>query len=298
MNDHRIRQLMVPVLLGAVAWAATPALADETIVLHDLTQHELRLEHPPQRIITLLPPLTEIVCALNECGRLVATDRFSDWPDSVRLLPKAGGLEDPQIESILLLKPDVVIFAHATQVANRLRQLGVPTFEVKTETYADLSRTIVAIGLLLGIPERAAQLNHDIEQSLAVVAETAKRSLSGRTPLVYYEVDNGPYSAGPDSFIGWMLTQLGARNIVTADLGPFPRLNPEFVVVRNPDVIFASPQEAPNLWHRSGWGQIRAVKEKRICAFSRAVQDTIEHAGPRMPEGLRALADCLIREAP
>jgi iron complex transport system substrate-binding protein len=297
MTGRLIGLLVGYLLLGAVA-TSSAAMADEPIVVRDLTQHELRLEHSPRRIITLMPPLTEIVCALDECARLVATDRYSDWPDSVKALPKAGGLDDPQIERILLLKPDVVIFAHATQVANRLRQLGVPTFEVKTETYADLSRTIVAIGMLLGIPERAAQLNHDIERSLATVARTAKRSLGGRAPLVYYEVDNGPYSAGPDSFIGWMLAQLGARNIVGADLGPFPRLNPEYVVVRNPDVIFASPAEAPNLAHRAGWAQIRAVEEKRICVFSRAVEDTIEHAGPRMPEGLRALADCLIRMSP
>ena len=297
MRCRLIGLLVGHMLLGAVA-TASPAMADEPIVLRDLTAHEIRLEHSPQRIITLLPPLTEIVCALNECARLVATDRYSDWPDSVKALPKTGGLEDPQIEQFLLLKPDVVIFAHATQVANRLRQLGVQTFEVKTETYADLSRTIMAIGMLLGIPQRASQLNRDIEQSLATVAQTAKRSLNGRAPLVYYEVDNGPYSVGPDSFIGWMLTQLGARNIVAADLGPFPRLNPEYVAVRNPDVIFASPTEAPNLAHRAGWGQIRAVKEKRICAFSRAVQNTIEHAGPRTPEGLRVLADCLIRMAP
>jgi iron complex transport system substrate-binding protein len=280
------------------ALAASNALADGPIVLRDLAEHELRLEHTPQRVITLLPPLTEIVCALHECARLVATDRYSDWPESVKTLPKTGGLDDPQIEQILLLKPDVVILAHATQVENRLRALGVPTFEVKTETYADLSRTIAAIGLLLGVPDQAAEVGRDIERSLATAVEAAKLNLNGRTPLVYYEVDNGPYSAGPDSFIGWMLNQLHAQNIVTADLGPFPRLNPEYVVVHNPDVIFASPTEARNLGHRAGWDHIRAVKENRICTYPRAVQDTIEHAGPRMPEGLRALADCLTRVAP
>jgi len=296
----KCRLISVLVLLTPLvaAGAARPAAAAEPVVLQDLTQHELRLEHTPRRIITLLPPLTEIVCALDQCERLVATDRYSDWPDSVKSLPKMGGLEDPQIEQIVLLKPDVAIFAHATPVANRLRQLGVPTFEVKTETYADLSRTILALGLLLGIPERAARLDHDIDQSLTLVAQTAKRRLGGRTPLVYYEVDHGPYAAGPDSFIGWMLTQLGARNIVSADLGPFPRLNPEYVVVHDPDVIIASPEEAPNLGNRPGWARIRAVREQRLCAFPRAVLDTIEHAGPRLPEGLRVLADCLLRVAP
>jgi iron complex transport system substrate-binding protein len=294
------RRLLVPALGLAVvsAVAASIALADGPIVLRDLAEHELRLEHTPQRVITLLPPLTEIVCALHECARLVATDRYSDWPERVKTLPKTGGLDDPQIEQILLLKPDVVILAHATQVENRLRALGVPTFEVKTETYEDLSRTIAAIGLLLGVPDQAAEMGRDIERSLATAVEAAKLNLNGRTPLVYYEVDNGPYSAGPDSFIGWMLNQLHAQNIVTADLGPFPRLNPEYVVVHNPDVIFASPTEARNLGHRAGWDHIRAVKENRICTYPRAVQDTIEHAGPRMPEGLRALADCLARVAP
>jgi iron complex transport system substrate-binding protein len=294
------RRLLMPALGLAVvnAVASSIAWADGPIVLRDPAEHELRLEHTPQRVVTLLPPLTEIVCALHECARLVATDRYSDWPESVKALPKTGGLDDPQIEQILLLKPDVVILAHAAQVENRLRALGVPTFEVKTETYADLSRTVAAIGLLLGVPERAAEMRRDIERSLATAVEAAKLSLHERTPLVYYEVDNGPYSAGPDSFIGWMLNQLHAQNIVTADLGPFPRLNPEYVVVHNPDVIFASPTEAPNLGHRAGWDHIRAVKENRICSYPRAVQDTIEHAGPRMPEGLRALADCLTRVAP
>jgi len=294
------RRLLMPALGLAVVYAVASSIAwaDGPIVLRDPAEHELRLEHTPQRVITLLPPLTEIVCALHECARLVATDRYSDWPESVKTLPKTGGLDDPQIEQILLLKPDVVILAHAAQVENRLRALGVPTFEVKTETYADLSRTIAAIGLLLGVPEQAAEMRRDIERTLAAAVEAAKVSLNGRTPLVYYEVDNGPYSAGPDSFIGWMLNQLHAQNIVTADLGPFPRLNPEYVVVHNPDVIFASPTEAPNLGHRAGWDHIRAVKENRICTYPRAVQDTIEHAGPRMPEGLRALADCLTRVAP
>ena len=140
------RRLGVSALGLAVvsAGAASVALAHGPIVLRDLAEHELRLEQTPQRVITLLPPLTEIVCALHECARLVATDRYSDWPESVQTLPKTGGLDDPQIEQILLLKPDVVILAHAAQVENRLRALGIPTFEVKTETYADLSRTVAA----------------------------------------------------------------------------------------------------------------------------------------------------------
>jgi iron complex transport system substrate-binding protein len=293
------RRLMTLLGLAALIGAAGPiAFADGPIVLRDAAQHELRLEHMPQRIITLLPSLTETVCALHECARLIATDRYSDWPDSVKTLPKTGGLDDAQIELIVSLKADVVILAHAARVTDRLRELGVPTFDVETHTYADISRTVSAIGNLLGVPNQAVSLNRDIERSVASVAESAKHGLHGRTPLIYYEVDSGPYAAGPQSFIGEMLARLGARNILTPDLGPFPKLNPEYVVRHNPDVIFVAPKEAPNLDHRPGWDQIRAVKEKRICSFAPEVRDTIVRAGPRVAEGLQAMADCLSRVAP
>jgi iron complex transport system substrate-binding protein len=272
--------------------------ADGPIVLRDSAGHELHLDHSPQRIITLMPSLTETVCALGECALLVATDRYSDWPASVRRLPKTGGLYDAQIESIVSLKPDVVILAHAARVTERLRALGVPTFDCQTGAYADILRTVSALGILLDVPDRAAALNSNIEHAVDAAAEGARLALHGRTPLVYYEIDNGPYAAGPASFIGELLARLGARNILTPDLGPFPKLNPEYVVRHNPDVIFISPKEAPTLEQRPGWDQIRAVKEKRVCSFAPGLRDTIMRAGPRVAEGLQAMAECLSQVAP
>jgi iron complex transport system substrate-binding protein len=295
IQRHLMPRLAIVALLSV---ATSPVLADEPIVLRDAANHELHLDHPPQRVITLLPSLTETVCALGECARLVATDRYSDWPASVRSLPKTGGLDDAQIEQIVSLKPDVVILAHAVRVDERLRELGIATFDVETWTYADIARTVAAIALLFGVPDRAAAMNRDIEHTVDAVVDGARVSLHGRSPLVYYEVDSGPYAAGPQSFIGELLARLGARNIVTPDLGPFPKLNPEYVVRHNPDVILIAPKEAPNLEHRPGWEQIRAVREKRICSFAPEVRDTIVRPGPRVAQGLQAMADCLTRMAP
>lgn len=293
------RQLIALLAIAGLAGVATRlVLADEPIVLRDAANHELHLDHPPQRVITLLPSLTETVCALGECARLVATDRYSDWPPSVRRLPKTGGLDDAEIEQIVSLEPDVVILAHALRVDERLRGLGIATFDVETWTYADIARTVSEIGALFGVPDRAVALNREIERTVDAVVDGARLSLHGRTPLVYYEVDSGPYAAGPQSFIGELLARLGARNIVTPDLGPFPKLNPEYVVRHDPDVILISPKEAPNLEYRPGWEQIRAVRERRICSFAPEVRDTIVRPGPRVAQGLQAMADCLNRAAP
>jgi iron complex transport system substrate-binding protein len=288
-------------LVGLLALAARSVLAAGAaapIVLYDSAHHELRFEHPPQRIASLLPSLTETVCELEECSRLVVVDRYSNWPDSMARVPKAGGLEDFEVEPIVSAHPDVVLLAHAPRVLERLRSLGLVVFEFETQSYADVGRNVSTIGALLGVPERAKRLNQQIERSVEEVAVLARSHLAGRAPSVYFEVDPGPYGAGPRSFIGEMLGRLGARNILTADLGPFPKLNPEYVVRADPDVIFVSPTEAPQLVHRPGWEQIRAVREGRICSFPPEVRDTIVRPGPRVADGFKALSECLLRVAP
>lgn len=284
--------------LVLVCTLARGVLADTPIVLFDSGHRELRFERPPQRIASLLPSLTETVCELQECARLVVVDRYSNWPDSVARLPNAGGLEDFEVEQVVAARPDVVLLAHAARALERLRGLGLVVFEFEAQTYGDIARNVTTVGELLGVPERAQRLNRQIEHSVEEVAVATRSRLGARVPSVYFEVDPGPYGAGPQSFIGEMLTRVGVRNILSSDLGPFPKINPEYVVQANPDVIFAAPGEAPRLMYRPGWQQIRAVRERRICSFRPEVRDTIVRPGPRVAQGFRALSECLVRVAP
>ena len=88
------------VLLGLLGTGVAVATAAPVQVTDDRGR-ELTLAAPPQRIVSLLPSLTETVCELQACTRLVGTDRFSNWPAAVSALPKLGGLEDSQIERIV-----------------------------------------------------------------------------------------------------------------------------------------------------------------------------------------------------
>jgi iron complex transport system substrate-binding protein len=286
---------MCSLALGIAAAASTSAAP---VVVRDDLNHEITLARSPQRIVSLLPPLTETVCALGECRRLVATDRYSNWPESVKALPKTGGLEDPLIEAIVRLHPDLVLLSSAQRITGRLHELGIESLALDTQTYAHISHVITILGTILDVPERAATLNRSIDAEVREIGEQAVARRRGPPPTVYFEVDPGPYAAGPESFIGEMLARLGARNIVEANLGPFPKLNPEYVVRHNPDVIFISPADAPHLADRPGWDQIRAVREKRICSFAPDVRDTIIHGGPRIADGMRAIDSCLARVSP
>jgi iron complex transport system substrate-binding protein len=281
-----------------ILWlVSTQALAQYS--MRDDLQREVPFDRPPQRVITLLPSLTETVCALGECARLVATDRYSDWPRSVVALPKAGGLDDAQIETIVSLRPDVVLLSRSARVTERLAQLGVKTFAVEAKTYDGIAHTISVVAQVLGVPAKAVALNEDIQRGIdALSREGTGRRRAASAPSVYFEVDAAPYAAGESSFIGELLTRLGARNIVPAELGPFPKLNPEYVVRHDPDVIFVSPKDGSTLAQRPGWAAIRAVREHRLCMLGREATDTVVRPGPRVVAGMRALDECLDRVAP
>ncbi len=285
-------------LLFGLAFGLALAVMAQAGPASAVTGPDPRVAQPPQRIITLLPSITETVCALGACDRLVATDRYSDWPAAVRALPKAGGLDDAEVELIVSLKPDLVILSRSQRITDRLGGLGIASLALETDRYGDIEHNIERLGRILGVPERASRLNAAIAAQVSAIGETARAARVGAGPRVYFEVDRAPYAAGPTSFIGELLTRVGARNIVTADLGPFPKLNPEYVVRYPPDVIFVSAADAPALAERPGWDQLRAVKEQRYCSFPPEVRDTLVRPGPRVAEGMQAIAECLRRVAP
>jgi iron complex transport system substrate-binding protein len=284
--------LSLALFLGAFA-----AQGKGFVVRDDLDRPVEFAQHP-QRIVSLLPSLTETICALDACGRLVATDRYSDWPPQMRALPKAGGIDDAEIELIVSLKPDLVLLSRSQRITGRLNELGMASFALNTDSYPEISHTVTVIGEILGVPDRAERLNRSIADAVQGISARSIARLHGRTPAVYFEVEGPPYAAGPASFIGELLILLGARNIVTADLGSFPMLNPEYVVRHDPDVIFISPAEVARVADRPGWDRIRAVREHRVCSFTPAVRDTIVRPGPRVAEGMQAIADCLARVYP
>ena len=283
----------------AVPPAALPApLPAGALVLRDDLRRDVTFAHPPRRVISLLPSLTETVCALGACDRLLATDRFSNWPERVRTLPKLGGLDDASIEAIVDLRPDVVLLSRSQRITQRLGELHVPTFALEALTYADIGRVAGLVGAMLGESAAATRLGRSIDDDVAHIGAGAVAQRRGAWPRVYFEVDAAPYAAGPGSFIGELLSRLGTRNIVAADLGPYPKLNPEYVVRADPDLIVVPPGQSAALAGRPGWGAIRAVKEHRLCAFSSAAYDTVVRPGPRVADGMRALAACLARFAP
>ena len=292
---RRVRRLRpkvlasLPLALTLFAFAdmglATPVADDRGVVAG--------LAVAPQRIVSLLPALTESVCALGHCARLVGVDRYSNHPASVTRLPQLGGGIEPQIEAIVRLRPDLVLMAGSSRAVNRLEALGIRVFALEPKTHADVKRMLQTLEHLLGPAQPpgpgAAQLWLEIDSGVSAAARTLPEQARGAT--FFFEVGRGPYAAGESSFIGQTLARLGAVNTVAAALGPFPLLNPEFVVRANPDVLMFSGAATADLY--PGWSAMPAVRADRICRFNARQADIVVRPGPRMAEGARVLAACL-----
>ena len=248
----------------------------------------------PQRIVTLLPSLTETVCELGQCARLIGVDRYSNYPASVKALPQMGGGLDPNIEAVVALQPDVVLLATSSRAAERLEALGLKVVALEPKSHADVRRVLEVVGHLLEVAD-----THRIWRDIDAAVNAAAQSLPARAKnmRVYFEVSQAPHGAGESSFIGETLIRLGAKNIVPASMGPFPKLNPEFIVRANPDLIMVGALNAPGMEQRPGWANIRAIREQRICVFPAEQSDVLVRPGPRMAEGARIMAQCLAEKS-
>ena len=286
-----MKTLLKKLIAAMVVCAALPVWA---LQVRDDRGVVVTLPGPPQRIVSTLPSLTETVCELGACERLVGVDRYSNYPASVRQLPQLGGGIDPNVEAIVALRPDVVLIAASSRAVERLESLGLKVVALEPRNAADVQRVLGVVGQMLEVPD-AQRVWRAIDAGVSAAAQSL--SPQARTTRVYFEVNQGPYAAGQSSFIGETLTRLGVHNIIAPELGPFPKINPEYVVRANPDLIMIGERSADGLLQRPGWAALRAIRDKHICVFSPEESDVLVRPGPRMAQAARLMAQCIARQA-
>src|SRR5690606_38006510 len=149
---------------------------------------------------------------------------------------------------------------------------------LEPKSLSDTRRVLGQLAALLGEPAAGEALWQQLDAQLAAAAARVPAALRGQP--VYFEVASTPYAAGEGSYVGEILARLGMRNVVPAALGPFPRLNPEFVVRAQPAVVMATTQAVDEMPSRPGWKALRALQGGRHCGFGPEAWDTLIRPGP------------------
>lgn len=249
------------------------------------------------RLVSLSPTLTESVCVLGACDRLVGVDRFSNWPESVTKLPHLGSLGSFNVEAVAALQPDLVLMAGDGPLVKQLERLGVPVLVLSPQRHADVANTLARLARVLGLPPaRAQQVWENIRRELHDLAESLPTRDRGLRTWV--EIDPAPWLAGPDSFLGETLALLGLANVVPAGSAPFVPMSREWALQAGPQLfVISDPQRQglAALRARPGWSRLPALREGRVCLFDGPDLDALVRPGPRLAEGARLLRDCVLR---
>lgn len=249
------------------------------------------------RIVSITPATTEVACALGLEKDLVGVSTFCDYPPSVKKKEKIGSFSDPNIEKIIMLKPDVVLATglEQAQAVEKMKKLGLNVIPVEPGDFEGLFRSVTEIGKACGKDKEASELVRDMRRSLDSLRMKVNRIGASLRPRVYFEIWNDPImTAGNGSFIGEMISIAGGINIADDTGRPFSQFSAELVVERDPDVIIlgymaAGPSAARSVGERAGWGGIKAVKSGRV--YDDIDPDTLFRPGPRLIEGVKALND-------
>ena len=246
------------------------------------------------RIVSTAPSATEILFALGLGESVVGVTRYCDYPPEALALPKVGGFTDLSIEAILALKPDVVVgsrISNMRPIVEKLDELGIKTAFYPDDDLSQVYSAIREIGGAVGEPEKARVLSESLEARMtqiktAVQAEAAPTVLLivGWKPIIV---------AARGSFLDTLLQYAGGVNAVQDAKVAYPNYDLEAIIRRAPEIIIDASMENPNADIRARWAEftdIPAVKNGKVYA---APSQSLLRPGPRLADGLAALAKLL-----
>lgn len=239
----------------------------------------------PQRIVSLTPHITEMLFAIGAGKQVIATDQASDYPDEVKKLPKVANYQSLNSESLLAVKPDLVIAWGSTQalMQQQIQALGIPMLLLKSQHLDDLPIELRLLGDKTGHHEQANNLASQIETKFA-----AYRQQSQQRPKIkaFYQLWYPPLTTVANgSFIQEIMTMCGAENPFAASKAPYPQLGEEAVLAADPQVIFAT-QHGSDLQHWLKWPQLAAVKNKQLYLLK---ADWLHRLSPRIVLGIEQM---------
>lgn len=233
----------------------------------DETGRQMDVLAKVRRIVTLAPNLTETVYALGLGGRLVGDTNECDSPPAAKAKPHVGEPQDPSLEAIVALHPDLVLASttiNRAETADALLRLGIPVYTSDPHTVRGMLDSIARMAALMGVPERGQALVADLRGRLdRVQARLADRPL---VHVLFVVWEQPLITIGQNTFIADALRWAGAESVVLSRQN-WPQLSLEEVVRLQPDyIVFAgnhlenASAELAGLQSRPAWRDLRAVE--------------------------------------
>ena len=254
----------------------------------------------PKRIVSLAPAMTEIIFSLGLGSRVVGVTTVCDRPEEARSKAKIGSMDNPSLEAIVALKPDMVVLnsdGNPKVIADRLAKLGIPTYIFTARRLAGLPAGIREMGQVLGARPAADRLAREIEKAIRDVSSSplvkTSHAGTGRGKKALFVIWPSPLIvAGPGTILDDAMKMMGLSNIASDAKVPYPRFSLEAVIERQPDLILIGKGHNDMRTLSKGFlkslRMLEAVQHGQVCFMG----DALYRPGPRIPEGMAELARC------
>ncbi|MFC5833235.1 ABC transporter substrate-binding protein [Nonomuraea insulae] len=274
---------------GSTAAPATsaptaPAATGAFPVTIEAGNGKVTIAKKPERIVSLSATHTETLFAIGAGSQVVAVDDQSNYPPEAPKTSLSGF--KPNVEAIVAQKPDLVVISDdLDKVAAELGKVNVPVLLQPAATKLDQAyEEIAELGAATGNKAKADEVVAGMKTAMDKLAAQAPKD----SKLTYYhELDQTPYAATSQTFIGQIYAMFGLTNI--ADKAPdaaggYPKLSAEFVGQADPDLIFLADvkccrQSKDTLAARPGWKDLSAIKKDRVVQLD---DDLASRWGPRV----------------
>lgn len=275
--------------------AATAGAVTYPLTITDDAKRSVKLAKAPTRIVSLAPSDTELLFALGLGERVVGVDTFSNYPPEASKIDKVGGLSDTNLEKIVSLTPDLVLAAGITskELITSLESRGLTVLVLNPTNLAGVVANMKLLAQVANVPEKGEAAAAGFQKKLDDIAAKVKDAKA--KPRVFYELDQTLFTVGPGSFVDDMIEKAGGQNIVTDGSNPYPQLNQEAVISKDPEVILLGDDtggvDTPEkILARPGWSNVTAIKNKRVVTLT---ADLVSRPGPRAALGVENIAKAL-----
>lgn len=279
--------------------AGVPGATTYPLSLVDDDGRAVTIAKEPRRIVSAAPSTTEIVFAVGLGDRVVGVTDFCDYPEAAQSVPKIGGFK-PNLEAIIGAQPDVVLAVRGfpAEIIANLEVMKIPVVILNPVDFTGVLANVERVGDIGNAHDAATNLVTSLRRRWDAVEAKAKGA-AGR-PRVLFEIDasypGSIMAAGPGTFIDAMLKAVGADNAVAPVAGgmQYPSVSDEAVLGLAPEMVILGDapygQSVEALAARPGWDVVPAVRDGRVVTLSQREVDVTSRPGPRIVDGLEAVA--------
>ncbi len=287
-----IMAILLSLLLGVAGGCQQPS-APRTFI--DDMGREVTFASIPQRIVSHVPALTEILFALGLSEKVAGVSDYCNYPEETKLKPSVGNYYNPSIENIMNQDPDLVLTdGYSKEIIPQLDNLGVACAVINPEDIDGILKDIQLLGRITGTEKKAEELIADMKNELTRITMLVKDTPKVSVFYVFDATDlNHPWTAGPGSFAHSLITLAGGENIAAGAQSDWVQFSIEMVCDANPEVILVDASmgtavvSKEELSSHPAWQGGTAVKEGRICVVN---GDLVNRPGPRIIQGLEEIA--------